>query len=100
MSVDEEIRRRLAPLDAQRIDLVDDSARHRGHAGWREGGATHWRLVIVSAKFADLSQVARHRLVYEALGDLMRAPIHAIEIAAHAPGEPGAGTGAGRNPAA
>jgi BolA protein len=66
---------------------VDDSARHAGHAGAAPGGNTHWNLVIVSAAFAGKPKVARHRMVYEALGNLMQDPIHALAIVARAPGE-------------
>jgi BolA protein len=66
---------------------VDDSARHAGHAGAAPGGNTHWNLVIVSAAFAGKPMVARHRMVYEALGSLMQNPIHALAIVARAPGE-------------
>jgi BolA protein len=66
---------------------VDDSARHAGHAGAAPGGNTHWNLVLVSAAFAGKPTVARHRMVYEALGDLMQNPIHALAIVARAPGE-------------
>ncbi|HVP08834.1 MAG TPA: BolA family protein [Burkholderiales bacterium] len=87
MSVADEIRRRLGALAPERLELVDESARHAGHAGARPGGNTHWRLTIVSAAFAGKSTVARHRMVYEALGDLMQDPIHALAITARASGE-------------
>jgi BolA protein len=90
MSVVDEIRRRLETLAPQRLELIDESARHEGHAGARPGGNTHWRLVIASPAFAGKPTVARHRMVYEALGDLMKDPIHALAITARAPGEPGA----------
>jgi BolA protein len=90
LSVADDIRRRLGALEPERLELVDESAAHMGHAGWRPGGNTHWRLAIVSPRFAGLSTVARHRLVYQALGDLMSHPIHAMSITAHAPGEPAA----------
>ncbi len=90
MSVAAEIRRRLGALEPERIELVDESAAHQGHAGWRPGGETHWRLAVVSKRFAGLATVARHRLVYSALGDLMSHPIHALTIAAYAPSETGA----------
>lgn len=83
----EEIRRRLAALAPLRLELVDDSARHAGHAGAAPGGNTHWNLLIVSAAFAGKPTVARHRMVYEALGGLMQNPIHALAIRARAPGE-------------
>lgn len=90
MSVAAEIRRRLEVLAPERFELVDESARHEGHAGARPGGNTHWRLAIVAAAFAGKPTVARHRMVYDALGDLMDNPIHAFAISARAPGEPGA----------
>jgi BolA protein len=88
VSLVDEMRRRLAALAPIRLEIEDESERHRGHAGWREGGETHWRIVIVSAKFAGLPKVARHRMVYAALGELMNHPIHALAIAAHEPKEP------------
>lgn len=90
MNFADEIRDRLQALRPVQLDLVDESARHEGHAGWRPGGNTHWRLFIASPAFAGQTTVARHRMVYEALGDLMDHPIHALAITARAPGEPGA----------
>jgi len=82
-----EIRRRLQALAPVRLALVDESAQHAGHAGASPGGNTHWRLTIVSAAFAGKPTVARHRMVYQALGELMQHPIHALAISARAPGE-------------
>lgn len=90
MSVDARIRERLAALQPQRLELVDDSDKHRGHVGWKDGGGTHWQLAIVAEAFAGKPTVARHRLIYQALGDLMDNPIHALSIRALAPGENGA----------
>ena len=87
MSVESEIRTRLAALDPVSLELVDESARHAGHAGARPGGNTHWKLKLISMKFSGLSSVARHRLVYAALGDLMHNPIHALAITASTPDE-------------
>lgn len=87
MSVAEEIRRRLASLEPVQLDLIDESAQHAGHTGARPGGNTHWRLAIVSPVFAGKSTVARHRMIYEALGGLMQDPIHALAISARAPDE-------------
>ena len=87
MSVAGEIRRRLATLAPARLELVDESGKHIGHAGAAPGGNTHWNLTIVSAAFAGKPTLARHRMVYEALGDLMQHPIHALAITAKAPGE-------------
>jgi len=84
------MRRRLAGLEPELLELVDESAQHEGHAGWRPGGGTHWRLRIVSARFAGKTTIARHRMVYESLGELMQHPIHALAIQARMPGEPGA----------
>ena len=91
MSTADDIRARLAVLQPESLELEDESERHRGHAGYRPGGGTHWRLSIVARAFAGQSTVARHRLVYQALGRLMQDPIHALAIHARAPGEPGAG---------
>ena len=88
MSVADEMRRRLAALQPQTLELIDESALHAGHAGAAPGGNTHWRLVIVSPAFAGRNTVARHRMVYDALGSLMNDPIHALAIRARAPDEP------------
>ena len=69
----------LARPESVQILVVD------GYAGWRDGGNTHWRLTIVSAAFAGKNTVARHRMVYAALGELMQHPIHALAITARAP---------------
>ena len=79
------IRQRLMPLAPLRLEIEDDSARHAGHAGAREGG--HYNLFIVAAAFAGKSTMARHRLVYDTLGDLGRTGIHALSIRAKAPDE-------------
>ena len=84
------MRRRLESLAPARLEIIDESAQHAGHAGAAPGGNTHWRLTIVSAAFAGKPTVARHRMVYQALGELMQQPIHALAISAKAPGEAGA----------
>ncbi|WP_119157578.1 BolA family protein [Caldimonas tepidiphila] len=76
------LKERLAPLQLQ---VQDDSAAHAGHAGAGEG--SHYTVRIVSERFAGLSRVARHRLVYDALGSLIPQGIHALAIHAKAPGE-------------
>jgi BolA protein len=78
------IRERLAALNPLTVDLQDESAQHAGHAGAASGGG-HWQLTIVSEAFRGKSAVARHRMVYEALGDLMNRDIHALRIEAFAP---------------
>jgi len=87
MTVAAEIVRRLGALAPLRLELVDESAKHAGHSGAAPGGNTHWKLTIVSAAFAGKPTVARHRMIYQALGDLMQNPIHALSISAKEPGE-------------
>jgi BolA protein len=79
------LRERLAPLAPARLDIRDDSARHAGHAGAREGG--HFVVNIISTRFTGLSTMQRHRLVYDAVGDLMQNGIHALSITAKTPEE-------------
>ena len=83
-SVEAAMRERLAALQPMSMDLHDESAEHAGHAGAASGGG-HWQLTIVSEAFRGKSAVARHRMVYEALGDLMKRDIHALRIEALAP---------------
>lgn len=80
----DEIRQRLAVLAPVKVELIDDSALHAGHAGARLGGG-HYRLSIVSAAFAGKNTVSRHRMIYDALGDMMRKEIHALAIQAETP---------------
>ena len=83
----QEIGRRLeAALQPQLIEVIDESHQHIGHAGARDGRG-HFKLFIVSSRFAGLKQVQRHRLVYQALGELMQTDIHAMAIEARAPDE-------------
>ena len=74
---------RFAPLH---LEVIDDSAKHAGHAGAR-GGAGHYRVRILSETFRGLPVLARHRLVYETLRELIPDEIHALSIEADAPGE-------------
>ncbi len=80
------IAERLDRLEPQSIEIDDDSALHEGHPGATGGG--HYRLRIVSRAFSGCSRVSRHRLVYDALADLMPARIHALAIDARTPDEP------------
>jgi BolA protein len=83
----ETIRRRLtAALAPIALDIEDESHRHAGHAGARDGRG-HFRVRIVSAAFEGQSAIARHRAVYAALGDLMQTDIHALAIEARTPEE-------------
>lgn len=77
------LRAALAPVE---LEITDDSHLHAGHAGAADGRG-HFSVAIVSAQFAGLPTVKRHRLVYEAVGDLMTTDIHALSILALAPGE-------------
>jgi BolA protein len=83
-ATEELIRERLAALKPVTVDLRDESAQHAGHAGAASGGG-HWQLTIVSEAFRGRNALARHRMIYEALGDLMKRDIHALKIEASAP---------------
>lgn len=83
----EMLRRLDSALTPSRIELVDDSEQHRGHGGYNPAGESHFTLRIESAAFAGKSRVERQRMVYAALGDLMRERVHALSIRATAPGE-------------
>jgi BolA protein len=83
--VEAAMRNKLAALTPVKLELRDESAQHAGHAGARPSGGSHWQLTIVSEAFRGKNAVARHRMVYEALGDLMKRDIHALKIEASAP---------------
>ena len=80
------IRDRLVLLEPLLIELRDDSASHAGHPG-AAGGGGHYELRLVSAQFTGQSKIARHRLVYHLLGDLMQREIHALAMNLLAPDE-------------
>lgn len=81
MSAVERISDRLAALHPEHLEIADDSALHAGHAGARSGGG-HYSLHIVSNAFEGRNTVARHRLIYAALGEMMKGEIHALAIRA------------------
>ncbi|MEN9724850.1 MAG: hypothetical protein RLZZ98_359 [Pseudomonadota bacterium] len=85
MSLIEEIKSRLESLSPLRLEIQDDSALHAGHKG--NGGGGHFTLTIVSQAFCGQSAVARHRIIYQALSDLMPNKIHALSIHAIASNE-------------
>ena len=92
MTMADTIRAKLdAAFTPQRLDIVDDSARHAGHAGASEGGAdrgeTHFSVSIVSVAFSGLGRVERQRRVYDVLADELKGPIHALALKTAAPGE-------------
>lgn len=62
------------------LEVVDESERHHGHAGWREGGETHFRVRIATRHFAGLSRIAQHRAVMETLDDEIKGGVHALAI--------------------
>jgi BolA family transcriptional regulator, general stress-responsive regulator len=74
-------------LNPSLIEIVDDSARHAGHAGAR--GGAHLRVRLIAEAFRGRSRLERHRLVYEAVAPLMQGAVHALNIEAHAPEEGG-----------
>ena len=83
----EMVRERLyQDLGADFVEVEDQSHLHAGHSGAAAGGS-HFEVVVVSKAFEGLATLARHRLVYEAMGDAMKQAIHALSIKAYAPGE-------------
>lgn len=86
MNVASEIRQRLAGLEPESLEIVDESRQHVGHEGAKSGGG-HYQLVIVSARFVGKPLQLRHRMIYQALGALMQKEIHALAIRAYAPDE-------------
>lgn len=81
MTRTDRIRGRLQEAFAPRVlEVVDDSERHRGHAGYQEGGESHFRVTIESERFEGLSRIERHRAVHEALGKDLVAEIHALAL--------------------
>lgn len=90
MTVAETITRKLSEaLAPSEIQVVDDSARHAGHAGARPGGETHFNVTLVAATFAGKSRLERQRLVHAILSDELAGPVHALSLRLIAPGEAG-----------
>lgn len=86
MSVPDLMRQRLAALAPESVEILDESGKHVGHEG-AKGGGGHYRLVIVSRQFAGKPVQERHRMVYAALGPLMKKEIHALAIKPYTPDE-------------
>ncbi len=86
MKLEQKIRDRLSILQPTLIELVDESHLHVGHAGARDGGV-HCQLKVVSERFKGKSAIERHRMIYSALGEMVRREIHAIKIKAYTPEE-------------
>jgi BolA protein len=77
-----------AALAPTRLEVVDQSALHAGHAGAREGGESHFHVTVESAAFAGESAVSRQRRVYRILAEELKGPVHALGLTLRAPGEP------------
>jgi BolA protein len=89
MHVAHRIREKLtSALNPTRLEVVDESHRHAGHAGARPGGETHFHVEVVAAAFQGKSRIERQRLVYGALKEEMSEQIHALSLVTRAPGEP------------
>ena len=81
MTISEEIRQRLeARFAPEVLEVADESESHRGHAGWREGGQTHFRVRIRASELGPMSRLARHRAVHAALGPGLLARLHALAV--------------------
>lgn len=76
-----------AAFSPHRLEILDESHLHHGHAGWREGGETHYRILVVAPAFSGKSRVDRHRMVNEALKQEFDDGLHALAITARAPEE-------------
>ena len=87
MTRQERIRTLLAPLEPQALEVIDESHQHHGHAGWREGGETHYRVIIRAAAFDGLSRVERHRRVNALLAPEFASGLHALAVVARASDE-------------
>ncbi len=88
MRVKEEIERRLSDaLKPDELSVVDESHRHAGHAGARPEGESHFRVRIIAGAFAGRTRIERQRMVYAALGDLMRSDVHALALTALTPAD-------------
>lgn len=86
--VAETIRRKLhAAFSPERLEVIDQSHKHAGHAGAREGGESHFDVIITAAAFNGRSRVMRQRDVYSVLKDELAGPVHALSVKADAPGE-------------
>ncbi|GHE00024.1 BolA family transcriptional regulator [Allgaiera indica] len=81
MNVTQEIQTRLTQAFApDELRVIDESERHRGHAGYQEGGESHFRVTIKAPAFAEMSRIARHRAIHEALGPDLVGRIHALAL--------------------
>jgi len=87
MTYKQRIETNLATLSPETLEVIDESHRHHGHAGWKEGGETHFRVRIVAEAFRGQSRLTRHRIINDLLAAELKERIHALAIEARAPGE-------------
>lgn len=87
MSRQERIRTLLSSLEPLALEVIDESHQHHGHSGWREGGETHYRVIIRSAAFDGLSRVERHRRVNALLAPEFESGLHALAVVARGSSE-------------
>lgn len=81
MGLGDEMRQRLRDAFApDSLEVVDESEAHRGHGGWREGGGTHWRVVMRAEALRGMGRLARHRAVHAALGPEVMGRLHALAL--------------------
>ena len=83
-SIEQKLTAAFAP---DRLEIEDQSEMHRGHAGFREGGETHFHVRIAAEAFRGQSRVARQRAIYAALADELAGPVHALSLEVKVPGE-------------
>ena len=88
MSITERINKKLTEgLTPSRLEVVDESAKHQGHGGWREGGETHFHVTVVTDAFEGKSRVDRQRMVYALLAEEMAERVHALALTTKTPAE-------------
>ncbi|MCK5275227.1 MAG: BolA family transcriptional regulator [Alphaproteobacteria bacterium] len=88
MSITERINKKLTEgLTPTVLEVVDESAKHKGHGGWREGGETHYHVTVVADAFEGKSRVDRQRMVYALLAEEMAERVHALALTTKTPGE-------------
>lgn len=81
MRVEDEIRAKLEQaFQPSALSVLDESEQHRGHAGYQEGGQSHFRVTIAAPAFAEMTRIARHRAVHDALGKDLIGRIHALAL--------------------
>ena len=80
MALETEIRAALERLSPEHLDVINESAKHAGHAGDDGSGESHWRVVIKASSLSDMSRIARHRAIHDAIGKDVMGRIHALAI--------------------